>query len=213
MDDTLSMLRQQCCSSVYLRTLDQVQRFAKQQSVPVLLEGESGTGKTWIARLIHLRSPRAARPFLPMDLGSVDDSLAAGELFGHVAGAYTGACGNRPGLCLSANGGTLFLDEIGKASPIVQSRLLGLLEGRDMRPVGSDRAVPIDLRIIAASNISLEQLVAEGRMLPDVLARLQMFCIHLPALRERRADIPILVGGSRAASRPDLRLRVPAKDR
>jgi DNA-binding NtrC family response regulator len=126
-------------------------------------------------------------------LSTLDDSLAGSELFGHVGGAFTSARQARAGHFASAHGGTLFLDEIGKASLAVQQRLLHAVEYREIRPIGSDRRVSVSVRIVAATNVSLESLVANGRFLPDLAARLTAFRIHLPPLRKRRADIPGLV--------------------
>jgi DNA-binding NtrC family response regulator len=126
-------------------------------------------------------------------LSTLDDNLAASDLFGHVSGAYTDARQSRPGCFSSASGGTLFLDEIGKASPSVQRKLLHAIEHREIWPVGTDRPVRIDVRLVAASNVPLEQLAAEGRFLPDLVARLNSFRIRIPPLRERLGDIPALV--------------------
>jgi len=185
--------RQQYRSNAYIHALARIARFARNYAVPLLIEGESGTGKTVLAREIHMLSPRAHRAFHSVALSSVDDSLVNSELFGHVAGAFTDARANRAGVFVSANGGTLFLDEIGKASPVVQHRLLHAVEAREVRPIGSDRDVPVDVRVVAATNVGLEQLVAEGRFLPDLYARLETFRVRIPSLRERRADIPVLV--------------------
>lgn len=159
----------------------------------VLLEGESGTGKTYFARYLHEHSPRASGPFESVVLPTLDDNLAPSELFGHVRGAYTDARQHRPGRFVSANGGTLFLDEIGKASLKLQAKLLHAVEYREIWPVGSDRSVRVDVRLIAATNVPLEELVAEGEFLPDLVPRLSAFRVRLPALRERREDIPALV--------------------
>jgi DNA-binding NtrC family response regulator len=161
--------------------------------VPILLEGEAGTGKTSIARWIHDNSPRAAGPFCVVLLAGLDDSLAGSELFGHVTGAFTDAKSSRVGQFASANGGTLFLDEIGKASRLVQQKLLYAVEHREIRPIGSDRSIRVDTRIIAASNVPLRRLVEEGTFLTDLSARLDVFRVTMPPLRERRADIPRLV--------------------
>jgi len=172
--------------------LAQVERFGRAGRAPILIEGESGTGKTQLARLLHRASPRASRPFEYVILSAVDDNLAGSELFGHVTGAFTDARINRAGHFATAAGGTLFLDEIGKASRPVQQRLLHAVEYGEIRPIGSDRDVRVDVRIIAASNIPLAQLASEERFLPDLYARLSAFRIRLPSLRERRADIPLL---------------------
>jgi DNA-binding NtrC family response regulator len=180
-------------SPAYRRVLEQLERFARAERAPILIEGESGTGKTLIARRLHKLSSRAAAPFQYIVLSAVDDSLVGSELFGHVTGAFTDARYNRAGLFASAAGGTLFLDEIGKASHAVQQKLLHAVECGEIRPIGSDRDVRVDVRIVAASNVSLAHLAAKDRFLPDLYARLNSFRIELPPLRQRRDDIPILV--------------------
>jgi DNA-binding NtrC family response regulator len=180
-------------SASYQRLLARARRFAADRHASLLLEGESGTGKTQLARYLHGVSPRASKTFQSVVLSTIDDGLAASELFGHVSGAYTDARHARSGHFASANGGTLFLDEIGKASLSVQQRLLHAVEYGEFRPVGSDRDMRVDVRIIAASNLRLEHQVASERFLPDLYARLAVFSLALPSLRERRADIPLLV--------------------
>jgi DNA-binding NtrC family response regulator len=180
-------------SNAYLRIVDEVRRFARDPHATLLIEGESGTGKTIIARDIHRRSPRAAGPFESVVLSALDDALASSELFGHVVGAFTDARYHRNGAFVLAHGGTLFLDEIGKASAAVQRKLLHAVEYGEIRPLGADRAQHVDARLVAATNVSLATEVEAGRFLPDLFARLETFTIRLPALRERRADIPVLV--------------------
>ena len=180
-------------SAAFLRLLGELRRLARSANVPILLEGESGSGKTLIARYVHNWSPRSSAPFHAVNVGAWDDALAGSELFGHVPGAFTDARRARPGHLVSAHTGTLFLDEIGKAGRGVQRKLLQVIETGEMRPVGSDRSVRVDVRIIAASNRHIAELTAEGVFLPDLYARLEVFRVRLPALRERRADIPLLV--------------------
>jgi DNA-binding NtrC family response regulator len=180
-------------SRMLLETLRQLDRYARCVHALVLLEGESGTGKSYFARYLHERSPRARGPFESVVLPTLDDNLAPSELFGHVSGAFTDARHPRMGRFLSAGGGTLFLDEIGKASPRVQAKLLHAVEYREIWPVGSDRSVRIDVRLVAATNVPLEELVEAGTFLPDLVPRLSGFRVRLPALRERAEDIPSLV--------------------
>jgi DNA-binding NtrC family response regulator len=162
----------------------------------ILIEGESGTGKTVLARAAHDHSPRAGGKFVPVNLGALDDSLASAELFGYVRGSFTGAVGHRHGLLASAAGGTVFLDEIGKASLAIQQRLLTVIEQHTLRPVGSDRETAVDLRFIVASNTPISWLVEQVAFLPDLAARISAFRIVLPPLRDRREDIPALVSAS-----------------
>jgi DNA-binding NtrC family response regulator len=173
--------------------LRRIEQFAAFEHVTVLIEGESGTGKSFAARYLHQRSPRARGPFQQTLLSTLDDNLAASDLFGHLSGSYTDARQSRPGHFVSANKGTLFLDEIGKATPAIQGKLLHAVENREIWPVGADRAVRLDVRIVAATNIPLESLVERGVFLDDLAARLTSFRVRLPALRERREDIPDLV--------------------
>lgn len=178
---------------VFREALRRIERLATHEHANVLIEGETGTGKSYVARHLHAMSPRARGVYQQVILSALDDNLAASDLFGHLSGSYTDARQSRPGHFASANRGTLFLDEIGKASPSVQRKLLHAVEHREVWPVGADRAVRVDVRIVAASNIPLEQLVAAGTFLDDLAARLLSFRVRLPALRERRGDIPELV--------------------
>lgn len=180
-------------SRAYLEAVGRLERFARAGSVTVLLEGESGTGKTQHAAFVHALSSRSAGPFEVAILSAVHDTFAESELFGHVAGASTDARSPRKGLFASAAGGTLFLDEIGKASRRVQQLLLHVVEYGEMKPLGSDRMVGIDVRLVAASNVALEKLVEREEFLSDLRARIANFRVELPPLRDRRADIPILV--------------------
>ncbi|MFL5560828.1 MAG: sigma 54-interacting transcriptional regulator [Gemmatimonadaceae bacterium] len=171
----------------------QLERFAKQGNDHVLLLGESGTGKTVFAERLHACSPRADRIFHRVSLASVTDTLAPSALFGHLPGAFTDARSKRAGHFITAHGGTLFLDEIGKASEVVQARLLDAVERNEIVPLGADRSVRIDVRIVAATNVDLHDLVDQGKFLPDLLARLDGFAVRIPPLRERRDDIALLV--------------------
>jgi transcriptional regulator with PAS, ATPase and Fis domain len=159
----------------------------------VLIRGDNGTGKELIAQALHRGSARADKVLVAVDLGAVAESLFESELFGHVKGAFTGAHRDRAGRFQAAHGGTLFLDEIGNLSLELQSRLLRALETREVTPVGSDRAVEVDVRLIAATNQPLEKLVEEGRFRTDLLYRINTIEIQLPPLRERLEDVPALV--------------------
>lgn len=181
-------------SPAYEAVLLRLDRFARDDTAPILLVGESGTGKTTLARRIHDHSVRASGPFEHMVLSAIPDGVAASALFGHVVGAYTGARDHRAGHLVSARGGTLFLDELGKATLPVQAMLLHAIEYGVLRPVGADRDVRVNVRIVAATSADLQALAARGEFLPDLLARLACFTVTIPPLRERRADIPGLIG-------------------
>jgi DNA-binding NtrC family response regulator len=165
-----------------------VQRLAPLPST-VLISGESGTGKEVVARALHQFSQRASRPFVAVNCGAIAPELIESELFGHIKGAFTGATGVREGLFFYAQGGTLFLDEVGEMPLNLQTKLLRVLDEKKIRPVGSDIEMPVDVRIIAATNRELSEHVKNGSFRQDLYYRLDVMNIHIPPLRERREDI------------------------
>jgi len=158
----------------------------------VLLQGESGTGKEILARYIHELSGRVDGPFLSINCGALPESLLESELFGHVRGSFTGAVKDKTGLFMAATGGSFFLDEIGETTPATQVKLLRALQHREVIPVGATDAVPVNCRLIAATNRDLEDDIKTGRFRSDLFYRLNVIAIHLPPLRQRREDIPLL---------------------
>ena len=164
-------------------------RLVAPTNMSVLINGASGTGKEYVAHRIHQLSRRAGQPFVAIDCGAVPKELAASEFFGHVKGAFTGALSDKTGAFVSATGGTIFLDEIGNLSYEVQVQLLRALQEHKVRPVGADREVPVDVRLISATNEDLGQAIARGTFREDLYHRLNEFTLHIPLLKERREDI------------------------
>ena len=168
-----------------------IEQIARTDST-VLITGESGTGKEWVARAIHFYSLRRDRPFVPLNCGALPDTLLESELFGHMKGAFTGANLNKKGLIESAEKGTLFLDEIGEMNPLMQVKLLRVLQERKFRRLGGVEELETSMRVIAATNQDLPKMVADGRFREDLFYRINVIPIHLPPLRDRGEDVPLL---------------------
>jgi DNA-binding NtrC family response regulator len=162
-------------------------------AIPAVIEGETGTGKELLAESLHAGGPRAGQPFVVFDCTAVPPNLLESELFGHKKGAFTGATENRTGLFEYANGGTLLIDEIGELDVALQSKLLRAIERREIRQVGSNQSVRVDVRVLAATRRDLDREVAAGRFRDDLFHRLAVGRIELPPLRRRRGDVPLLV--------------------
>jgi DNA-binding NtrC family response regulator len=178
-------------SEVMLKIFDLVAQVAPSRST-VLLQGESGTGKELIAKALHLNSPRRDRPFVPVNTGSMPPDLLESTLFGHVKGAFTSAISSKRGLFEIADRGTLFLDEIGTMSIDTQAKILRVLQDRKFMHLGGVHEIQVDVRIVAATNVDLRQMVREGKFREDLFYRLNVITIDLPSLRQRKEDIPLL---------------------
>lgn len=172
--------------------LEIIEQVAQKDST-VLVQGESGTGKELVARLIHTKSSRKNKPFVPVNCGAIVPDLLESELFGHVRGSFSGAIRDNPGLFRAAQRGTIFLDEIAEIPSVIQVKLLRTLQERCVRPVGGVQEIPIDVRVIAASNRNIDEAVRRGVLRKDLFYRLNVVPVWIPPLRERREDIPILV--------------------
>ncbi|MDX9722808.1 MAG: sigma-54 dependent transcriptional regulator [Myxococcota bacterium] len=185
----LALARNMTFESDSMRKVALLVERAARRDITVLLTGESGTGKELVARALVKTSPRANKPFVVFNCAAIPRELAEAEFFGHSRGAFTGADKARKGLFREANGGTLFLDEVGELDLLTQGALLRVLQEREVRPVGEERSLPVDVRVLAATNRNLAQEVEAGRFRTDLYYRLNVVCIHIPPLRERREDI------------------------
>ena len=176
-----------------MRELFTILERVAETDLTVLVTGETGTGKELVSRAIHERSPRAPEPFVVFDCGAVAANLVESELFGHTKGAFTGAVADRPGIFEQASGGTVFLDELGELPLALQSTLLRVLEEREVRRVGGQKARPIDVRVVAATNRDLKEQVEEGHFRQDLYYRLAVVEVGVPPLRDRMEDMPLLI--------------------
>jgi len=159
----------------------------------ILITGESGTGKGLVAQAIHESGPRMDKPFIAINCGAIPENLLESELFGHKKGAFTSAVDDKKGLITMANGGSLFLDEVGELPPALQVKLLNVIQNKELTPVGDTRVISVDVRIIAATNADLVQRVKDGRFREDLFYRLNVIELRIPALRERKDDIPVMI--------------------
>ncbi len=180
------------CASDHTRELVKTIRRVASSNVTVLLTGETGVGKEIFARAVHQSSSRSDRVFLPFNCGTVSRDMLDSQLFGHKRGSFTGAQSDAPGMIRSANGGTLFLDEIGEMAIETQPKLLRFLESGEILPLGESKPILVDVRIVAATNANLDQLLSDGRFREDLYYRLNVIRIDIPPLRERREEIPAL---------------------
>ena len=174
------------------KVFDLIMKVANSKST-VLITGESGTGKELVARAIHHKSDRKDKPFVSISCGAIPETLLESELFGHQKGAFTGADSDKKGLFEVADGGTFFLDEVSEAPPSIQAKLLRVLQEKEFKRVGSVKDIKVDVRVIAATNKNLHQLIIDGKFREDLYYRLNVIPIELPSLRERKEDIPLLV--------------------
>lgn len=180
-------------NSPQMHTLrENINKLARSQA-PVFIYGESGVGKELVARLIHANGPRATKPFIPVNCGAISNELMESEFFGHVKGSFTGAISNAEGLFVAAQGGTLFLDEIAELPLAMQVKLFRAIQERAVKPVGGLNEIPIDVRILSASNKNLKEEVKAGRFRQELYYRINVIELRVPSLRERKSDIPLLV--------------------
>ena len=185
-----------------------IERLARGQA-PVYISGESGTGKELVARLVHELGPRSDRPFVPVNCGAIPEALMESEFFGHKKGSFTGAVQDKDGLFKAADGGTLFLDEVGDLPLAMQVKLLRAIQERSVRPVGAQTEIKVDVRILSATHKDLHYLVQQGRFRQDLYYRLNVIELHIPPLRERSEDIPLLANHVLARLAANLGMKVP----
>ena len=178
-------------STALLKLKEMITQIGKSDA-SVLIQGETGTGKELVARAIHFHSPRADNAFVPVDCAAISENVIESELFGHVKGAFTGAHIAAPGLIRSAEGGTVFFDEIGELSPAIQAKILRTIQEREVRPVGSAKSHPVNIRVLAATNRDLEKEVGAGNFREDLFYRLNVVTVQVPPLRKRKEDIALL---------------------
>ena len=175
------------------RLFELIAKLAEDDQSTVLIQGESGTGKELVAKAIHRYSPRSSNNFVPINCAAIPEDLLESELFGYTKGAFTGAANTKRGRIEYADGGSLFLDEIGDMKPILQAKLLRVLQEREFEPVGGLKAIPVDVRVIAATHCNLEKMVEEGQFREDLYYRLSVIPVSIPPLRRRSEDIPLLI--------------------
>lgn len=180
-------------SSKMVQLFDMITKVAEDDIATILIRGESGTGKEMVAKAIHAQSSRKNNNFVPVNCAAIPDDLLESELFGYTKGAFTGASSNKPGRIQYADQGTLFLDEIGDMKSSLQAKLLRVIQEKEFEPVGAFKSIPVNTRILAATHCDLEELVKEGRFREDLYYRLSVIPLHIPSLKERKQDIPLLV--------------------
>ncbi len=183
-----------------------ITKVASSNTIPVMIYGKSGTGKELVAKAIHGAGNRSGKPFIAINCAAMPDELLESELFGYVKGAFTGATGNKDGLFKAADGGTLFLDEVGETSPRLQAKLLRVLQDFKIQPLGTTRTFTVDVRIIGANNVRLQELVENGKFREDLFYRINVAEITLPGLRERTEDVPLLISHFLKTSEADKKI-------